>query len=204
MSNKHRHVFSCLLLTAGISLCGSAQAVNPYPACDACHGTHGISHGSHIPSIAGLNFQYFYTTMQDYKRERRDSTIMSRIAKGFGSSKLQYMALYYGSQSWTGNPREEFDAGLAEKGQNIYQTTCIECHEYNGHYQDRKTPALAGQSGGYLLYLMEDYRDGGVSTRQPAIMEEQLQTLSDNDLKALAEFFSSSLAINDPEVVAPE
>lgn len=193
-----------MLLLAGISTTGLANALNPYPACDACHGTSGVGQAAHTPTIAGLNFQYFYTTMQDYRRGRRDSTIMERIAKGFGSSQLQHMALYYGSQKWTGNPRNDFNSAQAKKGRDIYQKTCIECHDYNGHYQDRKTPALAGQAKGYLSYLMQDYREGSVSTRQPAIMQEQLQTLSDDDLDALAEFFSSSLAEYNPEVVAPE
>jgi sulfide dehydrogenase cytochrome subunit len=49
-----------------------------------------------MPTIAGLNFQYFYATMQAFKKDRRNSTIMGRIAKGYKTSQLQRMALYFG------------------------------------------------------------------------------------------------------------
>ena len=67
-----------------------------YYACYVCRGSNGVSVAKHMPTIAGLNFQYFYATMQAFKKDRRNSTIMGRIAKGYKTSQLQRMALYFG------------------------------------------------------------------------------------------------------------
>ena len=61
-----------------------------------------------MPTIQGLNFQYFYATIQVYKKDKRPSTIMGRIAKGYRSSNLQRMALHFDSKPWTG-VRGDFD-----------------------------------------------------------------------------------------------
>lgn len=188
-----------LSLCLGLSLGYQAHADSTMLACNGCHGTGGVSQGAHIPTIAGLNFQYFYATMQAFKQGRRDSTVMGRIIKGFRTSQLQRMALQYGALPWTGNPSPVFDTELAERGKAIHVENCTECHERNGHFQDRETPPLAGQSKGYLLNQMRDYRAGNTLVSQPPIMQEQLEALSDQDLEALAEFFSSSLAVDQAE-----
>lgn len=188
-----------MLCSLGLASGGQAQANPLVMVCNGCHGTGGVSEGAHIPSIAGLNFQYFYAAMQGFRQDRRDSTVMGRIAKGFRTSQLQHLALHYGAQPWTGNPSPVFDKALAERGRAIHKDNCAECHERNGHFQDRETPPLAGQSRGYLLNQMRDYRAGNTLVSQPPIMQEQLEAMSDQDLEALAEFFSSSLAVDQPE-----
>ena len=95
-----------------------------------------------------------------------------------------------------------FDLGLAQRGKAIHEKNCIECHEQNGHFQDKDTPPLAGQAKGYLLNQMRDYRVAATIMPQPPIMQEQLEQLSDEDLIALAEFFSSPLA--KPPTVSSE
>jgi sulfide dehydrogenase cytochrome subunit len=161
-------------------------------ACYGCHGPNGVSEAEHIPTIAGLNFQYFYKTMRAFRSDERRSTIMGRIAKGYRTSQLQRMALYFGRQPWTGKVRE-VDLALAGRGGELHRELCEKCHEQNGHYQDRETPPLAGQARGYLVFQMTDYRRGLDDMPQPALMQERLEKLSDADLMALAEFYASPL-----------
>jgi len=183
-----------LLLSAGMLVCAAAHAETAFLACDGCHGTNGISQASHIPTISGLNFQYFYAAMQDFRKDRRNSTIMGRVAKGYKSGQLQRMALHYGTRRWQGNPQQKFDPALAQRGRELHENNCIECHEQNGHFQDRETPPLAGQAKGYLLNQMRIYQVAANIMPQPPMMQEQLEGMSEQDLLALAEFFSSSLA----------
>ena len=96
-----------------------------------------------MPSIAGLNFRYFYATMQGFRKDRRKSTIRGRIAKGYKSSQLQRMALFFGSQPWTGR-QDDVDLELAQRGRELHSENGEECHKQNGHFQDKETPPLAG------------------------------------------------------------
>jgi sulfide dehydrogenase cytochrome subunit len=180
-----------LLTSAAVVFAATAQADTLYSACAGCHGTDGVSHSSHMPTIQGLNFQYFYATMRAYKKDQRPSTIMGRIAKGYRSSKLQRMALHFGRKPWTG-VRGDFDKELAKRGELLHDEYCEECHEDNGHYQDRDTPPIAGQAKGYLVYQMIDYREDSEDLPRPPLMQSRLEKLSDDDLVALAEFYASN------------
>ncbi|CAG0907260.1 unnamed protein product, partial [Cyprideis torosa] len=143
----------CVFLGIALLSPGASYADSLYSSCAGCHGTDGLSQSTHIPTIQGLNFQYFYAVMQDYRKDQRPSTIMGRIAKGYKSSKLQSMALHFGSKPWTG-VRGEFDGELAQRGKALHKEYCEQCHEQNGHFQDRETPPLAGQAKNYLYNQM--------------------------------------------------
>jgi cytochrome subunit of sulfide dehydrogenase len=196
----------CRLLTllfAGLPLADTADAQSLYWACNGCHGPNGISEGRHIPTIAGLNFRYFYATMQAFRKDRRDGSTMGRIAKGYKSDQLQHLALYFGAQPWVGK-LEEVDPRLAQRGQALHAEYCEECHEQNGHFQDKETPPLAGQAKGYLVYQMRDYRVAANQMPQPPLMQERLEKLSDADLIALGEFYASSLTREHQDTAPPE
>ena len=180
-----------LLTQAGLLFCSAAQADSLVQSCAGCHGTNGVSGSTHIPTIHGLNFQYFYAVMQGFRKDQRPSTVMGRIAKGYRSSKLQRMALHFGSKPWTG-VQGDFDEKLAQRGKVLHDEYCEKCHEQNGHFQDRDTPPIAGQAKGYLYYQMIDYREDSKDLPRPPIMQERLEKLSDEDLLALAEFYASN------------
>lgn len=192
-----------ILLIAGLLFANTADADTLYWTCNGCHGPNGISESQDIPTIAGLNFRYFYATMQAFRKDRRKSSIMGRIAKGYKSGQLQRMALYFGTQPWVGKPGE-VDARLAQRGQALHGEYCEECHEQNGHFQDKETPPLAGQARGYLLYQMQDYRVASSQLPQPPLMQERLERLSDADLVALSEFYASTLTREHPNVAPGE
>jgi len=187
-------VRALLILAWLITLSPDTIASDPlYTACAGCHGTGGISHATHIPSIAGLNFRYFYGAMQAFRKDRRPSSVMGRIAKGYKSGQLQRIALHFGALSWSGNPAE-VDPGLAARGGILHTKSCEKCHKDNGWFQDYETPPLAGQAQGYLFYQMQDYREPAPAMRQPPLMQERLEKLSDEDLLALSAYYASAPA----------
>lgn len=65
--------------------------------------------------------------------------------------------------------------------------TCASCHGKNGVAQTENFPTLAGQYQDYLLHSMKAYRDG---ERENAIMSGQVQGMTDDQLKALARYYS--------------
>lgn len=192
MWTRNHMVTNLLSICVGALLFSFAYSDTLYSACYGCHGPAGVSEGKHMPSIAGLNFRYFYATMQAFRKDRRKSTIMGRIAKGYKSSQLQRMALFFGSQPWAGR-QGDVDIVLAQRGKELHNEYCEKCHKQNGHFQDKETPPLAGQARGYLRYQMADYRVAATAMPQPPLMQERLENLSEEDLVALSEFYASEL-----------
>lgn len=83
-----------LFISTAASSAATARADTLVSASAGCHGTDGFSRARYIPTIQGLNFQYFYATMRALNKDQRSSTSMGRIAKGYRSSKLQRLVLH--------------------------------------------------------------------------------------------------------------
>jgi cytochrome c553 len=65
---------------------------------------------------------------------------------------------------------------------------CTSCHGERGAKPIAPTyPVLAGQYANYLAQALHDYKDG---SRKNPIMAAQASSLSDDDIKALAQYFS--------------
>ena len=84
-----------------IPLSVSAEAVNQAAmlsiTCAGCHGTDGKSNGT-IPSIAGKSADYIEKAMQDFKTEKRPSTVMNRHARGYSDAEIKLIAEYFASK----------------------------------------------------------------------------------------------------------
>ena len=66
-------------------------------------------------------------------------------------------------------------------------TACAVCHGPNGVSSQPAFPTLAGQHQSYLERALHDYKTG---KRKNAVMAPQAATLSEAEIKALAEFFA--------------
>lgn len=159
--------------------------------CAGCHGTNGISQGE-APTIAGLPEQYLKSTMQSYKDGSRYSTIMGRIAKGYSDAEFDAMAGFFSKQPWT-PAKQDVDAALAAKGEAIHkENACAGCHGATGESPSPTTPNLNGQYADYLYFQMHDYKNPEVPVAPgAAIMRSMCQNLSDDQIKALAQFYAS-------------
>ncbi len=60
-----------------------------------CLGCHGTMNNSSIPNISGLDQDYIYSALLDYKSEERDHYIMQIIAKGYKDDELKIIAKYF-------------------------------------------------------------------------------------------------------------
>jgi cytochrome c553 len=63
--------------------------------CTACHRIDGVDNG--IPSITGLETEYFLETMDFYRNAARPNQVMISVAQSLGDDELRALALYYGS-----------------------------------------------------------------------------------------------------------
>jgi cytochrome c553 len=66
--------------------------------------------------------------------------------------------------------------------------TCGACHGMDGNSTNPQFPKLAGQNASYIQAQLADFKSG---KRQNPIMSAQAAGLSDQDMQALAAYFSS-------------
>ncbi len=94
-----RELAKCAAVAAGllatqVTMAGASGAMIGR-TCNGCHGTDGVSQG-YAPSLKGLPANYLKQTMQDFKSDKRPSTIMGRIAKGYSTDEIAAVAQYFG------------------------------------------------------------------------------------------------------------
>lgn len=78
-------------------------------------------------------------------------------------------------------------AGDAAAGK-AKSTTCAACHNADGNSTNPQYPKLAGQSAGYLLKQLQDYKSGA---RVNAIMAGMVAPLTPQDMEDLSAFYAS-------------
>jgi cytochrome c553 len=93
--------------------------------------------------------------------------------------------------------------GDPAKAQQIVNTVCVACHGADGNSLVPANPKLAGQHYEYLLKQLRDFKSGD---RKNPIMAGMVASLTPDDMKNLAAYFSSQKAApgaaKDKELVA--
>ena len=79
------------------------------------------------------------------------------------------------------------DAPAQQKGVAEMVSTCAACHGERGVTADPQYPNLAGQYANFLERAMLDYQTG---KRKNPIMSGQVASLSKQEIKAIAKYFS--------------
>lgn len=85
-----------ILLTAALVFASHARAQNADPrllslSCAGCHGPGGHSPGT-IPSLYGRTAGAIDDDMRAFRADRRPSTVMGRIAKGYSDAEIDALA----------------------------------------------------------------------------------------------------------------
>lgn len=86
---------------AGLALSGIAGAADVHTqtiasTCMSCHGPGGKSLGA-VPSLTGLDKDYFVKSMKEFKAGTRAATIMKRHAAGYTDAEFEAMGAYFAS-----------------------------------------------------------------------------------------------------------
>ncbi len=79
------------------------------------------------------------------------------------------------------------DRGDPSAGKELAEDQCMACHAVDESLGNPEWPKLAGQYADYLLHSLKQYQDG---TRENAIMQDQVEDLSLQDLRDLASYYS--------------
>jgi sulfide dehydrogenase cytochrome subunit len=79
--------------------------------------------------------------------------------------------------------------------------TCVGCHGANGVSNGPAIPTIAGISKSYFTDNMKSYRDG---TRPSTIMGRLAKAYSDEDIAAMADYFSAQKYVPQAQTVKAE
>jgi sulfide dehydrogenase cytochrome subunit len=187
-------------LFASASMAGDLDAV--VENCNGCHGNDGVSQWTDVPTIAGVSefvhsdALYIFRdegrpcTETEYKQGAKSgsATTMCAAVADLSDDMIEEIAAYYAALPFV-PAKQEFDAALAAAGKAIHDAECDRCHSEGGANPDDDAGILAGQWAGYLTDTFAEYRAG--EREQPKKMEEKLNALSDDDVKALIHYYAS-------------
>jgi len=165
--------------------------------CQGCHGVDGNSNSELIPKLAGQYEDYISKQMRNYLAGTRSHEIMNGMAAPLNEKDVSDISAYFANQTiMKGN-----GSAPNKKGQDIYLKgnisemvmTCVYCHGEGGKGIDRYTamyPVIGGQQKAYLLKQLTDFREDNRVNSPNIIMNKIVKSLSDSELKALAEYLS--------------
>ena len=145
-----------------------------------------------MPIIGGQPKVFLLQAMNNYKEDKRHSTIMQRLAKGYDAAQLDAIADFFSQQPWVSADVKTQSKRVAHGKKLQASKGCAGCHGNTGIAAAPNTPRLAGQYPDYLFLQMKYYLDPDVAIPSNAqAMRGMLKGSSDDDLKALAEFYAS-------------
>jgi cytochrome c553 len=178
-----------------LSLCALAASAQAYAEGDAergevfaytCHGCHGIPNYKNaypsysVPKLGGQHAAYMVVALKAYASQERPHPTMYSHAATMSEQDMADIAAYL-----EGTP---IQAGGEVIGTPPAATaTCVACHGNEGVGILPEYPTLAGQYADYIEHALRDYRSG---RRKNAIMAGFAAGLTDEDIEAIASFFS--------------
>ena len=159
--------------------------------CVACHGADGNSTQSVNPILASQHADYIVAQLTAFKAGARQSPIMQGMAATLSPEDMRNVAAWFESQKQS--PSVARDKALAVRGQQLWRSgiknlgvpACAGCHGAAGHGIPAQYPRLAGQYADLTFGWLRAYSTG---TRAHPVMSVIASRLSENDMKAVAEY----------------
>ena len=187
-------------LFASAAMAGDLESI--VADCNGCHGDDGVSQWTDVPTIAGVpefvhsDALYLFRdearpcSESEYKQgdTSKPATTMCAVVADLSDDQIDEIAAYYAGLPFVA-AKQDFDAALAEAGKAVHEAQCDRCHSEGGSNPEDEAGILAGNLMGYLEAQLADYRSG--EREQPKKMEEKVNALSDDDVKALLHYYAS-------------
>ena len=190
-----------ILFAIGLVMPSVAQAdiKDLVATCEACHGTDGNSINPEVPVIAGYSEAGFVDTLAAFRDDERigikfrikgqPEMIMNDIAKALSDEQVEALSKHFSSKKFT--PRtQEADTKLAKEGAKIHEDNCEKCHAEGGSDPQDDAAILSGQ---WMVYLTRQFENMETGKRiVPSRMLKKVKKLSEDDKKALVQFYGSN------------
>lgn len=186
----------CIILS-GSALADDAERAKAIVAsvCSACHGMDGNSTVPNFPKLAGRHPEYLVREMKEFISGSRKSDIMAPIVSKLEPDDLKALGAYFGAQKPTSG--QVLDEKAAAIGKKLYLDgdeekgvpACAGCHDVDGS-GNKRFPRLAGQHRDYLIEQMHNFKNDVRNYAAARLMREVAKRLSDDEIKAVAEFLA--------------
>ena len=174
--------------------------------CQGCHGATGNSEDATFPRLAGQYASYIAKQVNDFKEGLRanNETMAGMAATVASTQDALDIGAYFSSQKMVSKPLADVDKKLAEKGEHIFYNGipdknvygCVNCHGERGKGKApniSQFPVIGGQHRDYIIKELTDLRAGTRANDPAGMMENIAKGLSDDEIKALANYLSSLL-----------
>lgn len=159
--------------------------------CLGCHGVESLTNvypTYKVPKLGGQYADYLTASLVGYRNKDRAHATMHSQAFHLTDEEMREISAYF-----EGLGAEEAAAkGTMPESASI----CTSCHGDTGKGISSAFPSLNGQHADYLVAAMNQYRSG---ERKNAIMAGFASNLSDEDIKALAEYYASQPGLSQPD-----
>ena len=161
-----------------------------------CLGCHGIENYKNaypkysVPKLGGQNQAYVVAALAEYKSGARWHPTMRGFATDLNDQDRADLAAWFNAATPKVSSAEP--AGTPPE----QAATCVACHGKNGVGTMDEYPNLAGQHADYVVQALNDYRLG---KRKNVLMQPFAQQLSQDDIRALAKFFSAQNGLGTPK-----
>ncbi len=162
--------------------------------CAACHAVDGNSAAAANPKLAGLNAEYLYKQLNDFKSGARKNAVMSGMVAALTPQDMKNLAAYYSAQQ--PKPGTSKDQTLALLGQKVYRggvlgagvPACASCHGPQGKGIPSQFPRLAGQHSDYIYAQLNAFRVEARANDGAKMMRNIAAKMTDADMKAVASY----------------
>lgn len=181
---------SSLLFGTAITDADAADITNLTAPCAGCHGKDGASQMPQFPIIGGLSALYISDALAAFRDKTRlcNGGIMCQLADGISEQDAKRIGEYFAGKPFV-RAKQSFDAELAKRGKAIQQRHCGKCHRDGGSLAQDDAGIMAGQWKPYLQQQFREFKSG--QRLMPEMMKPKIDKLSDEDIKALIEYFAS-------------
>ena len=193
-----RALAKCALILAALLVPAPAVLAAEAPAemqeklqiCAACHGENGVSPNRDVPSLAAqpdIFTQWQLVYMRDGVRK---VDAMEDVVKTMTDNDIRFYGAYFASLPPPAPQHARLnEADSAEVLNLMKPRRCANCHG-DAMAGQGEVPRVAGQRADYLVKALRDFRQNVRRGRGNAVMIEMVATITDNDIKLLADYLS--------------
>lgn len=162
--------------------------------CMGCHGIDGYRNAYpsyRVPRLGGQRAESLVDALNAYRDGARPHPTMQAQGGSLSDQDIEDIAAYFqGAAPAADDVTADDVAGIDAA------TVCLTCHGTGSEAVIPKPPVLSGQYLDYLVHALNSYKNG---ERYGNVMNAFAATLTDDDIDALARFYSERDGLYTPD-----
>jgi cytochrome c553 len=178
------------------------EALAKEKKCYKCHGDNGVSEDPEDVNIAGMQPSYSYKQLKDYQDKKRDSRNMYKQVRDLDDQQMADLAAWFSMlQPLPPAADRNMDPAVLSL---VYEgdparllKACSSCHGRRGQGGQFDSPRLTGQYPEYFIDTLTEFQEGDRSNDIYARMRTIAQILTEEEIEALAGYYSAAMPVEE-------